>query len=232
MRPLNNLHALMVSVIRLGRGLKARMAVQQPKAMVHLWDFESCPYCRKVRETLSELDIEYHSHPCARGSRNRAVAQEKGGKSQFPFLIDPNTDTQLYESEAIITYLHETYGTGRTQASKFLSPLNTASSILASMIRPFGGRVTKAAQKRESPDEALILYGFEVSPFCRKVREACCELDLDFISRNVAKGSPRRKELEEAGGRVMVPYLIDPNTGVSMYESDDIVAYLHKTYGG
>jgi glutathione S-transferase len=30
---------------------------------------------------------------------------------------------------------------------------------------------------------------------------------------------------------MMVPYLADPNTGVEMFESADIVAYLDRTYG-
>lgn len=43
--------------------------------------------------------------------------------------------------------------------------------------------------------------------------------------------SRRRPELVALGGKMQVPYLVDPNTGVAMYESDDIVAYLRKTYG-
>ena len=30
---------------------------------------------------------------------------------------------------------------------------------------------------------------------------------------------------------MMVPYLVDPNTGVATYESADIEAYLLTTYG-
>jgi glutathione S-transferase len=29
---------------------------------------------------------------------------------------------------------------------------------------------------------------------------------------------------------MMVPYLVDPNTGVEMFESADIVRYLEETY--
>jgi glutathione S-transferase len=29
---------------------------------------------------------------------------------------------------------------------------------------------------------------------------------------------------------VQLPYLIDPNTGEEMFESNDIMAYLNKTY--
>ena len=46
-----------------------------------------------------------------------------------------------------------------------------------------------------------------------------------------AKGSTRRPELAERGGKELFPYLIDPNTGTEMYESDDINAYLRQTYG-
>jgi len=30
---------------------------------------------------------------------------------------------------------------------------------------------------------------------------------------------------------MMVPYLVDPNTGSAMYQSADIQAYLEETYG-
>ena len=31
------------------------------------------------------------------------------GRLQVPYLIDPNTDTRLYESADILRYLNETY---------------------------------------------------------------------------------------------------------------------------
>ena len=37
--------------------------------------------------------------------------------------------------------------------------------------------------------------------------------------------------LVDRGGRMMVPYLADPNTGTELYESDDICEYLSQTYG-
>ena len=35
---------------------------------------------------------------------------ERGGKAQFPYLVDPNTGVEMYESLDIIDYLFETYG--------------------------------------------------------------------------------------------------------------------------
>lgn len=76
----------------------------------------------------------------------------------------------------------------------------------------------------------LVLYNMEGSPYCRKVREALSELDLEHVVRNVPKGSPKRTTLVERGGKMQVPYLIDPNTDRALYESDDIVAYLDAEY--
>ncbi|KAK4490012.1 hypothetical protein RD792_000666 [Penstemon davidsonii] len=47
------------------------------------------------------------------------------------------------------------------------------------------------------------------------------------------KGSLRHREMvKNLGGREQFPFLRDPNTGVSMYESSDIVKYLFRQYGG
>ena len=46
-----------------------------------------------------------------------------------------------------------------------------------------------------------------------------------------AKCSPSRDAFVERSGKMMVPYLVDPNTGVAMFESADIVKYLFDTYG-
>ncbi len=36
--------------------------------------------------------------------------------------------------------------------------------------------------------------------------------------------------MAKRAGRVQVPFLIDPNTGVEMFESGEIVDYLEATY--
>lgn len=84
----------------------------------------------------------------------------------------------------------------------------------------------------ERPVLLLELFSFEACPASRRVRRALTELDLDFVHRSCPRGdSPKRRELERRGGCMRVPYLVDPNTGVEMYESRDIVAYLLATYG-
>ena len=45
------------------------------------------------------------------------------------------------------------------------------------------------------------------------------------------KGGKREKVIEIMGRDIQVPYLIDPNTDVKMFESAKIVKYLEKQYG-
>lgn len=82
------------------------------------------------------------------------------------------------------------------------------------------------------PAKPLELYEFEGCPFCRKVREAICILDLDVLFYPTPAGGPTyRQKAQQLGGKQRFPYLVDPNTGESMYESDDIIAYLFERYG-
>ena len=52
----------------------------------------------------------------------------------------------------------------------------------------------------------------------------------DRLFRAAKDTSRNRRALLERTGRVQVPYLIDPNTGIEMYESAAIIDYLQKTY--
>ena len=82
----------------------------------------------------------------------------------------------------------------------------------------------------------LVLYEFEACPFCRRVREAATDLDLQLLIKPCPKGVPgaplgaHRAEVLALGGKETFPFLVDPNTGEAMYESEDIVRYLYRTY--
>ncbi|MFP4598669.1 MAG: glutathione S-transferase N-terminal domain-containing protein [Persicimonas sp.] len=236
MSHLNDAHSWVASTVRGPRGLIVnshnRQHPPRPEQPLELYEFEACPFCRKVREAMTELDLAYVNRTCAKGSEGkRARVEARGGKQQFPYLVDPNTGTELYESEDIITYLAETYGPGRSALGKVMAPANTGFAMAASVVRPKGGRVRGGYEDREQPEQLLTLYNMEASPYCRKVRETLNELDLDYRVENVGKLSARRPELVERGGEMMVPYFVDPNTDTAMYESDAIVDYLEATYG-
>jgi len=228
LRALDVATSIGATLARLGSGAAVGRLGPRPERPLELYEFEACPYCRKVREALSILDLEAKILPCPKGGpRFREEVRRRGGKAQFPWLVDPNAGKEMYESAEIVAYLFERYGAGpppRLLAAPLLPDL---CSGLASAWRPgFGSRYRPA----RAPDAPLELWSFEASPFCRIVREALCALELPYLLHNVAKGSARREAFIARSGRMMVPYLADPNTGVEMFESADIAAYLEATY--
>jgi len=55
----------------------------RPAKPLELYEYEACPFCRKVREAVSMLDIDVIVYPCPRdGKRYRDKVIEMGGKSQ------------------------------------------------------------------------------------------------------------------------------------------------------
>ena len=80
--------------------------------MLTLYMRPGCQYCAKVLITAAELDLTLDE----RNINNPAIEAElieKGGKGQVPYLIDSDTGTEMYESDAIVEYLHDTF-TGKT----------------------------------------------------------------------------------------------------------------------
>lgn len=221
--------SLAVTVARLGTGVSIDALGTRPQKPLELYEFEACPYCRKVREALTLLDLEAVIYPCPKnGKRFRPKVKKEGGKAQYPYLVDPNTGTAMYESDDIIDYLYRTYGAGPAPTALKLGLLTDATSFLASAARPVQGRSVIPSR---APHVPLELWSFEGSPFCRLAREALTELEIPYLLHNVGKGSPRREEFVARSGKMMVPYLADPNTSKEMFESTDIVKYLFETYG-
>ena len=220
--------SMFTTVSRLGAGVQARTPARRPAQLLELYEFEACPFCRKVRDALTELDLEAMVYPCPKGGtvyRPKAIAL--GGKAQFPYLVDPNTGTAMYESDDITAYLFATYG-GREPGILLRGPLATASSMVASAFRPIGGSRARPSRR---PAKPLELWSFEASPFCRIVRETLGELELPYLLHNVGKDSEGRPAFVARSGKMLVPYLSDPNTGREMFESAEIRKYLNATYG-
>ena len=118
------------------RRADARAGNEERKPL-ELWGYETSPFVRPVRETLVELTLPHvmvpccveikltrrlldgvvhPTHwlvstqvPCARGSPNRDRMIKEQGRFQVPFLRDPNTGAELFESAAIVDYLNDVY---------------------------------------------------------------------------------------------------------------------------
>lgn len=236
---ISDLSSSLATVVRAGLGTKVLDNVQsfaRPQQMLTLFTKESCPFSRRVRETMSMLDIDAIIKPCPKmGTRYRPVLKSLGGKEQVPYLMDPNHENaNMYESDRIVKYLFNEYGPGEDKIPPLLvtstSPLSTFSSKLATTLRPlpYHGLV---AVNSKCPNLPLTLYGFEGCPQSRKVREALDSLELSYVVYNVAPGTLKQKQFAEATkGHCDTPFLIDDNTNARLFDSDAIVNYLYHTY--
>lgn len=250
------IQALASSLLEGGRGMQGTAFPQQPEKPLQLYEFEGSPFCRRVREVLTLLNLDYEVYPCPKGGQKyRKIVQEKGGKQQFPFLVDENSGVALYESQDIIHYLFQHYGkTGKTPQKFSHYPQLPVVALAGTLVNGARGIwINKKIIDRAAPAELLELWGFEASPFTRVVRATLAELELPFIYHNVAKerwqdmgpavlrfkpgkyqalaGGKREKVMDVMGRDIQVPYLVDPNTGVKMFESAAIVKYLNMHYG-
>ncbi len=78
----------------------------------------------------------------------------------------------------------------------------------------------------------ITLYRLQACPFCERVVRVLEDLDLTYRSRFVEPMHSRRDAVKRLTGARTVPAIVDDETGVTMSESANIVAYLESTYGG
>lgn len=216
-----------------GRWLKETSDVAKfprPATPIKLYEFEGCPFCRKVREAVVWLDLDVEFYPCPQGRPTfREYVKNVGGKSQFPYLVDDNTGVSMYESDDIIDYLYDKYGPGKEKVPTLLR-----AGALTVLTAGFGLAPRMGAGSRyraaKMPAKPITVYSYEASPFCKLVREKLVELELPHLMRTVGRGSPKRQELKDRRGTFQAPYIEDPNTGVAMFESSAIVKYLEEQY--
>ena len=112
---ITNLTCYAAALARL-KGLKARpsrvaaaAAAGTPVEPLALWTYEASPFTKEVREVLTELAIPHVVRYCPRGSAKRDELIAKTGTFQVPFLEDPNTGVEMFESAAMVEYLEATY---------------------------------------------------------------------------------------------------------------------------
>lgn len=126
---LNNLGSKLASAIRLNAG-KTYIPAKPAKHPLTLYSFESSPYSRLVRERLCELELPYLLINLGKQqlsdmgpakfrftlkpykpleNTKREAFFRKHGNVQVPFLIDPNTGEELFESKEIVKYLDKHY---------------------------------------------------------------------------------------------------------------------------
>lgn len=201
--------SMLASILRLGAGAPgAPIDAAEPPI---LYEFEGCPFCRIAREAVSEAGVALLVRPCPKGGKRfRPAVREQGGKAQFPYLVDPNTDQAMYESADIARYLAKTYG-GARPFIQWTGPVNHAASQLGVLVRFVAGMFTI---KSREPERPLEFIGAERDPRARLVKERLCSMEIEYLWRP-ARGTPA---------------LNDPNTGATISGAWTIRRYLQETY--
>lgn len=213
------------------RQLQETGVYRPPIEPIVLYEFESCPYCRKVREACSMLSLPVQFRPTPKNGRRfrKEIKDKYGASATFPYLVDPNTFSSMFESQRIIDYLFRVYGNGDpvpwTLGESPLVPLTAGLGV--GLFRLGAGGQFEFANIPEKP---LVLWAYEGSPYCKVVRERLSAMEMEHVVMYTPRGSENRQKLWEKTGRFQVPYLEDPNTGVNLFESDAIVEYLDKQY--
>jgi glutathione S-transferase len=78
----------------------------------------------------------------------------------------------------------------------------------------------------------LSLYYKESCPFCQRVLQMAENLGVEFDLKDIEADEAIAAELVEKGGKRQVPYLVDTDKDVAMYESNDIIEYIRDNYAG
>lgn len=76
----------------------------------------------------------------------------------------------------------------------------------------------------------LTLYVKTGCPYCAVVLKKLADLGLPYTELNIADRGVA-EALIEKGGKKQVPYLVDEENLIALYESADIAEYLEEQYG-
>lgn len=74
----------------------------------------------------------------------------------------------------------------------------------------------------------LTLYYKPSCPYSQRVLAEAEKHNITFDLKDISGDTVLRDELIERGGKKQVPYLVDTEHDISMYESADIVAHLNQ----
>lgn len=76
----------------------------------------------------------------------------------------------------------------------------------------------------------LTLYVRPTCPYCIRTLAAAKELNVSLEQKDVSDLMVS-EELVRLGGKRQMPFLVDSDKNVKMYESEDIIEYLKTHYG-
>jgi glutaredoxin len=94
------------------RDAAAQAAVDLQCQSMTLYQFNTCPFCIKVRQEMRRLSLPIEKRDAQHNSVNRDELQHGSGASKVPCLKITDSNGQarwLQDSNAIVTYLRERF---------------------------------------------------------------------------------------------------------------------------
>ncbi|MFB6138394.1 MAG: glutaredoxin family protein [Halobacteriaceae archaeon] len=76
------------------------------------------------------------------------------------------------------------------------------------------------------------LYALDGCPYCEAVSEALDDAGVAYETHWVEALHSKRDEVARVSGQREVPILVDPERGVTMAQSANILTYVERTLGG
>ena len=73
------------------------------------------------------------------------------------------------------------------------------------------------------------LYALDGCPYCEAVHDALADHDIAYETTWVDGLHSERDEVKRVSGQRAVPVLVDTDNGVTMSESENILAYIERT---
>ena len=96
------------------RGTAAQAAVDLQCQSLALYQFNTCPFCIKVRQEMRRLSLPIEKRDAQHNTTNRDELLQGSGASKVPCLkiTEVNGQTRwLQDSKAIVAYLRERFAT-------------------------------------------------------------------------------------------------------------------------
>ncbi len=160
MKQLDLANSLMGTFLAQGRGIMAIPATRQPEKTLELYDRENNAECRRVRETLTRLDLDVMIYPCPQdGTRfsRRLKDSQKDASSFAPLLADPNNNETCRGAQAIIDHLYAHYGHGHKPSVLETPLLSTPASVAVSALRLHKGDKSLASRAPEQRNRKVLI---------------------------------------------------------------------------
>ena len=80
--------------------------------MIEVWQAEWCPHSHRLRERLTELNVDFVARQVEPLRQDRQAMRDAVGTDSIPVLVTED-GRAIVESDEALAFLAETYGPGR-----------------------------------------------------------------------------------------------------------------------